>query len=64
MENPEIKIDLTLTEINMILASLGKHPFEDVVALVGKIKIQGEEQLKVLQEAAAASAEAAEAAEE
>jgi len=60
MENPEIKIDLTLTEINMILASLGKHPFEDVVALVGKIKIQGEEQLKVLQEAAAASSEATE----
>jgi hypothetical protein len=51
MENPEITIELTLTEINMILASLGKHPFDDVVALVGKIRMQGEEQLKTLQDA-------------
>ena len=53
MENPEITIELTLTEINMILASLGKHPFDDVVALVGKIRMQGEEQLKTLQDAKA-----------
>ena len=49
MENPEIAVELTLNEINMILASLGKHPFDEVVALVGKIRSQGEAQIQALQ---------------
>lgn len=49
MENPEITVELTLNEINMILASLGKHPFDEVVALVGKIRSQGESQIQALQ---------------
>jgi len=49
MENPEITVELTLNEINMILASLGKHPFDEVVALVGKIRSQGEAQIQALQ---------------
>ena len=50
MENPEITVELTLNEINMILASLGKHPFDEVVALVGKIREQGEAQIQKLRE--------------
>jgi hypothetical protein len=46
MENPELKLDLNLNEINMILATLGKHPFDEVNDLVGKIKTQGESQLQ------------------
>jgi hypothetical protein len=48
-----IKLDLTIDEVNSILRVLSKHPFEEVVALIGKIKQQGEEQV------AAAEAEAA-----
>jgi len=51
MENPEITVELTLSEINMILATLGKHPFDDVVALIAKIRSQGEIQIKALQDA-------------
>ena len=58
MENPEITVELTLSEINMILASLGKHPFDEVVALVGKIRSQGEAKIKELQESAAVPQEA------
>ena len=58
MENPDLTIELTLTEINMILASLGKHPFDEVVALMSKIREQGEVQIKALQEAEAVTEEA------
>ena len=52
-----IKIELTVEEANTILRVLGKHPFEEVVAVIQKIKSQGEPQV------AAAEAEAAKAAE-
>jgi hypothetical protein len=39
-----IKLELTIEETNMILRVLGKHPFEDVVSLISKIKQQGEPQ--------------------
>ena len=52
MENPDLTIELTLTEINMILASLGKHPFDEISQLIGKIRSQGEEQISALQAAA------------
>lgn len=40
-----IKLELTIDEVNMVLRTLGKHPFEEVVALVGKIKSQGDPQV-------------------
>ncbi len=46
-----IKFELTVDEANTILRVLGKHPFEEVVALIGKIKQQGEPQVAALAEA-------------
>lgn len=43
-----IKLELTIDEVNTILRTLGKHPFEEVVALIGKIKAQGEPQVAEL----------------
>ena len=40
-----IKLELTVDEVNVILRSLGKHPFEEIALLVGKIKAQGEPQV-------------------
>lgn len=53
-----IKLDLTVDECNTILRTLGKHPFEEVVALIGKIKQQGEPQVAALEAEAAAAAQA------
>lgn len=63
MENATITLELSLADVNRILASLGKHPFDEIVELISKIRIQGEDQLKELQEAEAA-AEAVEVSEE
>lgn len=52
-----IKLELTVDEVNAILRSLGKHPFEEIASLINKIKSQGEPQVAELvktQEAAAA----------
>ena len=57
-----IKLELTIEECNTILRVLGKHPFEEVVALITKVKQQGEPQVEQLvkqQEAAAADLPAA-----
>ena len=43
-----IKLELTVEEVNTILRTLGKHPFEEVVALIGKIKGQGDPQVAEL----------------
>lgn len=40
-----IKLELTVAEVNMILASLSKHPFEQVVAVIKKIQEQGNPQI-------------------
>lgn len=48
-----IKLELTVDEANLILRVLGKHPFEEVVALIGKIKSQGEPQVAEAEKAAA-----------
>jgi len=40
-----IKLELTLEEVNMILRVLGRHPFDEVVTLVGKIRDQGQPQV-------------------
>jgi hypothetical protein len=45
MENKEIKLTVTVHEVNVILQSLGKQPYEIVRDLIGKITIQGNNQL-------------------
>lgn len=42
---PTIKLELNLEEINMILASLSKHPFDSVFQIINKIQAQGNAQL-------------------
>ena len=41
--------DLAVEEINLILQSLAKQPYETVSALITKVKDQGESQLKAQQ---------------
>lgn len=55
-----IKLELNVNEVNAILRSLGKHPFDEIAALIGKIKQQGDAQLAAQEQAAQASAPAAE----
>jgi hypothetical protein len=43
-----INLELTVDECNTILRVLGKHPFEEVVTLIGKIKSQGEPQVAAM----------------
>jgi len=40
-----MKLDLTLNELNIILNSLGRMPYESVFELIAKIQIQGQQQL-------------------
>jgi hypothetical protein len=44
-----IKLDLTVQEVNTILRSLSKHPFEEIANLIGKIKHQGDPQVAELE---------------
>lgn len=53
------KFELTLEEANLVLAALGKAPFEQVAGLITKIKEQAMPQLAEV-EAAQAKAAAAE----
>lgn len=49
-----IKLELSIEEVNVILRSLGKHPFDEIAALIVKIKQQGEPQVaKIAEEKAA-----------
>lgn len=43
-----IKLELTVDECNTILRVLGKHPFEEVVTIINKIKVQGEPQVQAM----------------
>ena len=52
-----IKFELTVDEANTILRVLGKHPFEEVVSLISKIKEQGDPQAAAIAAEASASAE-------
>ena len=56
-----IKLELEVQEVNLVLRSLGKHPFDEIAALIGKIKQQGEAQLAEQEKDAADAAPAAEA---
>jgi len=49
-----IKLELSIEEVNTVLRVLGKHPFEEVVALVSKIKEQGDPQAEAMAKAAEA----------
>ena len=40
-----LKIELEVDEVNLVLRSLGKHPFDEIANLINKIKSQGEKQL-------------------
>jgi hypothetical protein len=51
-----IKLELEINEVNTILAVLGKHPFEEVAALVVKIKQQGDPQAEAIVAAQATAA--------
>lgn len=51
-----IKLELTLEQVNTILASLGKQPFEAVAGVINEIQKQGGPQAAAM-EAEAAKAE-------
>jgi len=51
-----IKLELSIEEVNMILRVLGKHPFEEVVAVIQKIKQQGDPQVEEIAKAEQAAA--------
>jgi hypothetical protein len=46
MENKEIDLNLTVSEVNAVLQALGQMPFAQVVALVQKIQQQAAPQVK------------------
>ena len=46
-----LKLELEVDEVNLVLRSWGKHPFDEIANLINKIKEQGEKQL--LEQAAA-----------
>lgn len=61
MNTAILKFELTVAEVNIVLATLSKHPFEQVADLITKIQNQGNPQLAELEKAATeASAPAAE----
>jgi hypothetical protein len=41
-----IKLELNVNECNTILRALGKQPFEEVAAIITKIKTQGDSQVQ------------------
>ena len=43
------KFELTLDEANLVLAALGKAPFDQVANLIGKLKEQAQPQLERVQ---------------
>ena len=49
-----LNLNLELEEVNLILRSLGKHPFDEIAQLINKIQQQGEAQIKLQQAVAAA----------
>ena len=51
MNESIIKLELSIDEVNMVLRVLGKHPFEEVVTLVTKIKSQGDPQVDAIVQA-------------
>ena len=58
-----IKLELEIAEVNVILRTLGKHPFDEIAGLIDKIKQQGEPQAVEQAKAAEEAAKAAQPAE-
>jgi hypothetical protein len=46
-----IKLELTVEQINLILAALSKQPFEIVASVITEIKKQGDSQVDALEAA-------------
>ncbi|CAB4168024.1 hypothetical protein UFOVP1666_129 [uncultured Caudovirales phage] len=44
-----ITLSLDVNEVNTILRSLGKHPFDEIASIIAKVKKQGEEQIAAAQ---------------
>lgn len=42
----EVTLTLTIDELNVLLAGLGKLPLEMAVAVFGKVKVQADAQLQ------------------
>lgn len=49
-----LKFELSIEEANLILAALGKAPFEQVASLISKLREQAQPQLAAQQTAPAA----------
>ena len=60
MEDQVITLSLTVKEVNTILATLAKHPFEEVFTLISKVRDQGESQIEEQKDAKTAEPEARE----
>ena len=58
MEIYMLKFELTLDEANLVLAALGKAPFDQVAGLIGKLREQAQPQLPALEAAAKAAGDA------
>lgn len=41
----DIKLSLTVNEVNIILNALASRPYAEVAGLIGKIQTEGEKQL-------------------
>jgi hypothetical protein len=50
MNDKVFKIDLTLNELNVILAYLGKQPYENVYMLVENLQSQAQKQASVTED--------------
>jgi hypothetical protein len=44
-----INLDLEINEVNTILASLAKQPYESVAAVIGKVRDQGIPQVAAIE---------------
>lgn len=58
MNGAVLKLELSVAQVNIILATLSKHPFEQVVDLINKIQEQGNPQVAELEKAAKEAAAA------
>jgi hypothetical protein len=61
MSDAKIHLELSVTDVNLILEALGEQPFKSVFGLVGRLQSQARQQLQSPPDAAAEAAEAAEA---
>lgn len=55
-----IKLELEINDVNLILGALSKLPFEQVIAIIDRIRQQGDPQVEALTRAADALAKAQE----